>query len=113
MGIGEGQVLIGKLLHDAAGFGEFQGLEASDVQTGQFVDEGEKMDSPLRVIATKEPAVAFGDEQGVSVELRRGGEGAAEEGVVAVGPVQEGDEGLGVDVVASLFDRKPTRQRSG
>lgn len=41
MGVGQGEVLVGELLHDAARFGQFARVGRSHVEGGQGLDEGE------------------------------------------------------------------------
>jgi len=57
--IGQGKVLIGELLDDAARLGQLGSVEASDRQARQGIDEGQELNRPVPIIAAEEPPMPF------------------------------------------------------
>jgi len=90
--IGQGKVLVGELLDDAARLGQLGSVEASDRQARQGIDEGQELNRPVPIIAAEEPpmpSATTSEEVSMAVVPRK----TAEQRVEAIGPIQEGDEG--------------------
>jgi hypothetical protein len=63
MSIRQRELLVREFPYDTAGLGKLGSIEAPDCKAGQRINEREELDSPLLIIAAKEPTVAFGDHQ--------------------------------------------------
>jgi general stress protein 26 len=101
--VGEGERLVGELLHEASGRGQLGFVKTTDRQPGQSVHEGEELNGSLVIVAAKKPPVAFGYHECRRYKGRRRGEQAAEQRVIAIGAVEEGDERRRINVGVSLF----------
>jgi hypothetical protein len=61
--VGQGEVLIGELLHDATNFGQFGPVEGADGQPRQGVDEREELNGAALVVTPEEPPMPLRDNE--------------------------------------------------
>jgi len=100
--VGQRQFSIAELLQERQGPAEFLLVERADLQSRKRL-----------VVTAEKPAVALGDYQRGRDQRGRIGKESAEEKVVAVRPVQSGDEGRGIDVALSPLRHRRSRRWTG